>query len=897
MRNKFTVKIISFAIMLSMILPFSVFAAESENTDRFSESLSLLSGLNLADSESFKNPSENVKRNEFVKIILKFLGYEDFKSTEADVYFSDVDADHPDAEYIYAGKRLGILNGFSDGRFYPQSNLTFDQAVKVISSSLGYDIIANAKGGYPAGYKIAANENGLLDGVSQSTDITKENLLYILENALDAKVKGMGALGGKSIALTDTGTFLEVYHKIYTHSGIVTATKDNAEYSYGTVGENYLAIGDYAFKTGSLENTEGLFGYNVTAYYKKLDGDAYGTLVYLKTGKENKTLTIKADDITSSNNYTLNYKENKSNKTLNYKDITVVYNGKIDYGYSFSDLKPDCGEITFLDNNRDGKYEYAFVFSASYGILLSETAKESDKIYVYDKITNTAVLELKAGSAEKNFNVYRNGLRTDISSLSENDYILVGVSKDSDYYVLNASSSEVIKGTVDSVGDDFITVDSKKYKLNKLYRSNIGASDYYAKLTPGITAEIRLDMYGDAALLYEIKGDELKYGFIIDLESLTGHKEFKPWYIKVLSEESQICTFELPEKLMFNGSKTDAEKVVKKLYEGDGIADMNKKDELMHRQLIKYKLNDDSQVLKELYTSADTEKLKYNGSFTQQREYDYYLSSWGRQYYRDLNTKIFHIYDEEDYCKVDSSYSQWQITPTATCHFYNTSDTLVSGAVVRYYAGTGSDKSGEVSENRGVVIAEGVVTALDYSENAVKAISGYTLSGAKATILPGKFTNDYVKGEFDAVVNSLNAGDIIVYDNDSSGSLRAVGRVVDVSKPDYFGSNGDVSETAGHGIANPQSSEGQEYLGYYDKTRWNIFGKVVKVINDYIIYDVNGKKTREPAKGVTSALVTVRNDGAEITYNYDCRKARTDDRIFAWGKWQVTKEIVIIRYE
>ena len=55
MRNKFTVKIISFAIMLSMILPFSVFAAESENTDRFSESLSLLCGLNLADSESFKS--------------------------------------------------------------------------------------------------------------------------------------------------------------------------------------------------------------------------------------------------------------------------------------------------------------------------------------------------------------------------------------------------------------------------------------------------------------------------------------------------------------------------------------------------------------------------------------------------------------------------------------------------------------------------------------------------------------------------------------------------------------------------------------------------------------------------------------------------------------------------
>ena len=36
--------------------------------------------------------------------------------------------------------------------FRPADGITYSEAAKIICSALGYDVVANSRGGYPAGY-------------------------------------------------------------------------------------------------------------------------------------------------------------------------------------------------------------------------------------------------------------------------------------------------------------------------------------------------------------------------------------------------------------------------------------------------------------------------------------------------------------------------------------------------------------------------------------------------------------------------------------------------------------------------------------------------------------------------------------------------------------------------
>lgn len=906
MRKNINSKIFALILAFLMILSQSFFAfADADTEDAgFSSRLSLLTGLGLADKTSFENPSDGVTRSEFVKIIIKYLGYSDFVSTATDEYFADVDVDHPYAEYIYTGKNLGILNGFSDGKFYPDSTVTFDQAIKVITCSLGYDTIANAKGGYPTGYKAAATENGILKGVKSGDPLTKSTLLKILENTLEAKVLSQTSLNSKgSIKLEKTGVFREVYHEIYKESGAVTATEYNADYSYSLAREGYVAIGDTLFSVGGVEGMSGLYGYSIDAYYTYGESDSFGTLLYANVSDKNEIVTVSASDIRSAVNNTLTYSlgGSSSSKTISYKGITVVYNGKTDYVWSDKDFKPEVGEVTFLDNNNDGKYEYAFIFSASKNILLSDTAEETDKIYVFDKITSTSAVTLS--TEPENYSVERNGKKSSISELSENDVILLGISKDKDYYVLKAASNSV-SGEISSVTNDSVIIDSKEYDLQKNYKTNASKieSDYYEDLQPLTSATVYLDVYGEVALIQKTEVSSLKYGVVMGLESIADHNEFQPWSIKVFTEDGIFAVLELPEKLMFNGSRTDAENVIKKLYEGDSIVASYRTDSI--RQLITYKLEDESDVLKELYTRDYPEKLEYNGSFAQTKEYDYYLGTWGRKYYKGTNTKIFAIYADEDYCKMETEGS-YKAASDAISYFYNVDESLNAGAVIRYYAGSGSSSQGAYSESQGVVIAKAKVKAVDYNETVSDALEAYTLDGTKVTIMPGKYTNEYVESRFKAAADDFNEGDIYFYQNDALGSLTVFERVIDCSDKDTFGSNPFPGESK---PATPQtpSVNGRNVtrMNWNESKRWGIFGKVDKVVGNYIIFQCveneNGDlgTTREIANGVKTVMVKISASGeAEIEYSYNYKKAMAGDRIFSWGKWGVTNEIVLFRYE
>jgi len=102
--------------------------------------------------------------------------------------FIDVSENHWARDYIYTAKKLGIINGTSPTTFAPDDNITYEQAIKMVVASLGYNEEATQKGGYPEGYIMVADELVLLDNIEYDAKefATRENIAFIVENALHA---------------------------------------------------------------------------------------------------------------------------------------------------------------------------------------------------------------------------------------------------------------------------------------------------------------------------------------------------------------------------------------------------------------------------------------------------------------------------------------------------------------------------------------------------------------------------------------------------------------------------------------------------------------------------------------------------------------------------------------
>ena len=101
--------------------------------------------------------------------------------------FNDVTSEHWAYNYIYKAKYLGIVNGTSDITFEPESNVTYEQAIKMIVCAIGYGEESLREGGWPNGYIIQANKLGILENIEfkQNDFATRENIAKIVRNSLD----------------------------------------------------------------------------------------------------------------------------------------------------------------------------------------------------------------------------------------------------------------------------------------------------------------------------------------------------------------------------------------------------------------------------------------------------------------------------------------------------------------------------------------------------------------------------------------------------------------------------------------------------------------------------------------------------------------------------------------
>lgn len=132
------------AIMACMMMNVSVFAYSDCNHEAV-EALTNLEVLSGYDDGTFK-PEGLITRAELAKIITVISGGEDFNSTPShENPFSDIDNNHWAFDYILycAGSRF--VDGYEDGTFKPNENVSFAEAVKVCLTVTGYSSLVTVQ--------------------------------------------------------------------------------------------------------------------------------------------------------------------------------------------------------------------------------------------------------------------------------------------------------------------------------------------------------------------------------------------------------------------------------------------------------------------------------------------------------------------------------------------------------------------------------------------------------------------------------------------------------------------------------------------------------------------------------------------------------------------------------
>ncbi|MGB4433438.1 MAG: S-layer homology domain-containing protein, partial [Bacillota bacterium] len=103
------------------------------------EKLATLEVIQGYPDGTFK-PDDLVKRSEFAKMIVVMLGLEETAELFEGVatVFPDVPGSHWASGYITVAHSLGIINGYPDGTFKPEKEITYHEALKMILTAMGY---------------------------------------------------------------------------------------------------------------------------------------------------------------------------------------------------------------------------------------------------------------------------------------------------------------------------------------------------------------------------------------------------------------------------------------------------------------------------------------------------------------------------------------------------------------------------------------------------------------------------------------------------------------------------------------------------------------------------------------------------------------------------------------
>ncbi len=752
--------------------------AEVVYSEEFEADYSEAKGLidMLAGTELF---AATVTRADFVKALFGLLKIDTVAEVE-DAFFADVSKRVEYAPYIYTAVDLGWVS--KDNNFNPSREITVNEGLKILCCAMNYQLIANNKGGYPAGYHYVANKLDLMDNLEVKSDtLDTKNAYVLLYNAVISPTLEQIAFGDTEDYDTTGPSLLYSAYNVYVIEGVVTRTLYNT-----LTGAEFDGMGNTIEIEG--ESYNGVVG---CSYANMLGAKCRAYIVDNSVGKDtvlylnniSEKLEIKLMDLgdykTTSLEYWINDGAKKKTAKLKSGCAYILNGRKITSGVEAA-LKAGPGRIILSDNEDDGVYDSVYIERYSY-----VTVKSYDTVSESLRDANSADFTIDLSDAIVTL-TNLDGEIADVLDIAPGNIYRVIKSQDGVYIELKQIEGNEVVGFNNGVEGENVIIDSEYYIMSDYYKaiskSKIKQANEYTFVVDDDIVISATENLGSVVYGYAL-GTDWTGGMETGLE------------MKVFTQNGKFEVYPVREKLMIDGESgkknTDLHSVIG-----------NK------AQLIRFGLNSKNQV--NMVDTATTEEPAILGNYEDPNncltKFED-LSKLSLGYYSNPKTmgsrysvagsKIFTIpadlSDEKSFAVSGS-----QSLTNNTGYKFDVYNLNASGEAEVLIAN--NQFFAEHCDTASMVI-KSIDRAMDDEGNEVYKIYGFKGNTFTTVYLPLDFavTKAYGGGK---VVNSvhpvLSSGDMIAYAEDSDSEIKSIRVLFDASSGAFLvNSGGAVSNPDG----------------------------------------------------------------------------------------------------
>ena len=588
-----TKRFISALMTVIMTAGFFVYASAEETEQAVRSTgayeLQVLSDLEVIgrDAALFRQ-DKAVNRAQFAYVMAGFMGY---KRTSALVK-SEIDDVEPEYMYAQSIKYLidnGIMKLDGEGRFRPEKELTYREAVQAFIAMLGYASRAEVYGGTWNDFLRVGREIGLLHGAADAgkIKITYAELIGMFYDSLEIPLLEVTSVADKngevSFGYSNSAgrTPLDLWHNISVIKGRLTNIErgttvlDNEEFP-----PDIARIDGYTFKVGNTD-ADAYIGYSVKAYYNKEERILESIIPDVA---ENDVLRIEAEDIIGYKDGVLTYSKNGRNAKVSIPAASgVVYNGAAVPAEKWADvLTPEDGYI-IINRFSGGNTEQLTLITEYKTYIVG--AKSIDYI-IYDKLTEGNGVSLDPDKVSVKIRDEGGKLLT-FEDIAEGDVLSLAISLNNERVRGDRSKADVTGTLTKSMsrdGREYIAVDDAEYMLSKSYKAS-------GKPLPrlGTYVTVLIDSFGKAADVEAADKSQFKYGFL--KEVCVRDEVFSSKLLVRIFDGSTVKSYTCAEKLSVDNYRTmNAEDAIAAVKKGQP-ADLNRV-----YQPIRFCLNEDNEV-------------------------------------------------------------------------------------------------------------------------------------------------------------------------------------------------------------------------------------------------------------------------------------------------------------
>ncbi len=171
-------KIFISAVSLAIAACLSITWVSAKSFPDVKEDLQLESAVDMLSElgivEGYEDgtfrPNSTISRAEACAIFTRVLPERSSSVAVMDMRFKDVEENTWSYDYVSNMAVLRIVEGYEDNTFRPADKISYQEFIKMVMSMLLYQPYAEENGGYPSGYLKAAEEAGITAGISFEND-------------------------------------------------------------------------------------------------------------------------------------------------------------------------------------------------------------------------------------------------------------------------------------------------------------------------------------------------------------------------------------------------------------------------------------------------------------------------------------------------------------------------------------------------------------------------------------------------------------------------------------------------------------------------------------------------------------------------------------------------------